>query len=123
MTPGRNCSISTSALRISGSSRARPRSVLEVERDRALAAVEQREVDAVLAELRLISAQLVALARALDLDDGGARLGQDQAGEWPGQQRREVEDGQARERLAHPPRSARCLATTARRAGAKPGVP
>ncbi len=95
---------------------------LEIEGDRLLAAVEQREVDAVPTPSGLVSAHLLATVGPFDLDDLSARLGQDQARHRPRQQSREIEHQHAVERWRHhrPPRA---FATTAWRAGAKPAAP
>jgi hypothetical protein len=72
---------------------------LEVERDAALAAIEQGKAGARRAEPGLVATQLVAVSGPLDLDHLGAGLGQDQAGERSGQQRAEVNDLDAGEWL------------------------
>ena len=83
--------------------------VLEVGGDALLAAVEQREVDALLPPARLVAAHLLALARPLDLEHLGAGLGQQQRGQRPRQQRREIEDADAVERAHHASAISRAL--------------
>ena len=71
---------------------------LEVDGDRAFAAVQQHEIGAVGAELRLVCAHLVPDTRPLDLDDVGAGFRQQQSGQRPWQQGAEVENFDAGER-------------------------
>jgi hypothetical protein len=94
-----------------GDERQEPRDllrVLEVERQAALAAVEQREAQALAVQPGRVAAHAVALAGALDLDHLGAGLGQQQGGQGPGQQGREVEHAQALERPHGPGALAVC---------------
>ena len=73
--------------------------VLEVERDRLLAAVDRSEVLAVAAVHRRPLAHRVALGR-LDLDDLGAEVGEQHAAERAGGDLAELDDLEARERGA-----------------------
>src|SRR5205814_506210 len=67
----------------------------QVDRDRLLAAIAGEVIGAltraVLLDERLETAGLVAAIGLLDLDHGGAELGQDHAGEWARQHAREIE--------------------------------
>ena len=71
----------------------------QIDRDRALSPVEEREVDAVRPELRHITAHLVAGSGTLDLDHLCARPGKEQGGQRPRQERTEVEDPHSGKRL------------------------
>src|SRR5436190_144090 len=71
----------------------------QVDGDRFLGAVADEVVRAVLCELRLEAARLVAGAGLLDLDDARTELGEDHRREWAGQHSREIQDGDAGERL------------------------
>ena len=88
----------------------------QVQGDAFLAAIEHREIDAVGAPTRDITAHLLAAAGALDLDDFRASFSQKQCRHRPRQQRGKVQNENAFER-SHEAFS-RILATTARRAGA-----
>jgi hypothetical protein len=73
------------------------RRVLEVERDRALAAIDRREVLGVAVRDRWPLPHRVALGR-LDLDDLGAEVGEQHAAERPGRHLAELDDAHALER-------------------------
>src|SRR6185295_12339533 len=74
----------------------------QIDGDRFLGAVADEVVRAVARELRLEGARLVAAARLLDLDDARAELGEDHGGERAREHAREIEDGDALERLHVP---------------------
>ena len=75
--------------------------VLEVQGERLLAPVEQREGDALAAPFGLVMAQLLARHRPLDFDHLRPGLGQQQGCERAGQQRREIENQESVERGRH----------------------
>ena len=71
--------------------------VLQIERQALLAAIEQRETDAVLAPMRGIVAHVLA-AGTFDLEHLGAGLGQQQGRHRPRQQRGEIQNQNALQR-------------------------
>jgi hypothetical protein len=88
--------------------------IFQVQRDAFLAAIEHREIDAVGAPTRDITAHLLAAARTFDLDDFRAGFSQEQCRHRPGQQRGKIKNENALER-SHDV-FFRILPTTARRA-------
>ncbi len=96
MTPGRNCSTTTSACSSKGRSVAAASGRLEIEREAALAAIEQRERQpnalALDLEQRLVRAHVVAAGGTLDLDDFRTGFRHEQSRQRAWQQGAEVQD-------------------------------
>ena len=115
ISPGRKFSITHV-----GSQRQAPHDVgalvgLQIQRDRALVAVQAQEVGGVVAdEGRAPASGVVAGARPLDLDDVGPEVGQHHRGQGSGEDARQVEDAHALERR-------RVLASSIRAGYSDPG--
>ena len=69
-----------------------PHGILEIDRERALVAVERVEHRRVLIHERRHPAQVVTAGGVLDLDDVGAEVGQEHSAEWPREQPGQIED-------------------------------
>ena len=111
MTPGRNDSTTTSAVPSRRSNTSRPSVGLQVDGERAPAAVPHA--------VPVVRAERIAAGR-LDLDHVGALLGEQQHAERTGDSPREVEDADTVERTGHdygsltaarPPARLRCVRT------------
>jgi hypothetical protein len=72
----------------------------EVERQRALVAVEPGEIPGEALAGRALAAQGIADARCLHLDDIRAHIGQHAGAERPGQDARQIDDPDPRQRHA-----------------------
>ena len=102
-----------------------PFGLVEIERDRALAAVDRKVVAGlagrlagfVLEKRRPPRARVVAHAGALDLDDVGAEIGQNLTGPRPCHDPAQIEHADVRQRTGHfsPPISASCRCGPCRR--------
>ena len=75
----------------------------QIQGQRALVAVERREIPAQPVPHRPLPAHRVARARGFDLDHLGPHIGQDHRAERPGQNARQIDHADTRQRHAPPP--------------------